>query len=65
VNEQRAFEKWKAFEYGQTTTRLDERHTAHIQQKLAKQGSNGGPRVNKEQQGENENQLYFSTNSSS
>lgn len=63
VNEHRVFEKWKGFEYGSAGAHVESR-TAAVQQKEAKQGSNRGPKGPKEEQGENANLLYFSTNSS-
>ena len=62
VNEQRVFEKWKAFEYGQSSSAVGIR-TAAVQQKHEKHGPNRGQVVNKEEQGENANRLHFSTNS--
>jgi integrase len=43
VNEQRVFEKWKAFEYGPRVDSAQNR-TATVQQKEAKQGPNGASR---------------------
>jgi hypothetical protein len=62
VNEQRGFEKWKAFEY-RSTDALDGERTAAVQQKEAEQGPNKASEVTKEEQGENENRIHFSTNS--
>jgi integrase len=62
VNEQRVFEKWKSFEY--RSLKPAPERTAAVQQKEEKQGPNGGPKGAKEEQGENANTLYFSTNSS-
>jgi integrase len=59
VNEQRVFEKWKNFEYGNGQTR-----TAAVQQKVAKPGSNRALESNIGRQGENAKQLQIATNSS-
>jgi site-specific recombinase XerD len=56
VNEKRAFEKWKSFEYGGQVTRL-EIYTAPIQPEQAKQGPNREPELPNEYQGENGNRL--------
>jgi integrase len=62
VNEQRAFEKWKAFEYGQTENGRGS-HTAHIQQKEAKQEQNRVPTARTGRQGENSKRIQIATNS--
>jgi len=59
VNDQRVFEKWKAFEYGSVTPE----RTATVQQKVEKEEPNGPSGTPKEEQGENEKQLHFSTSS--
>ena len=63
VNEQRVFEKWKAFEYGTTgrATGLD--RTAAVQQKVEKQEPNGVREVARVEQGENEKQRQIAMNS--
>lgn len=61
VNEQRVFEKWKAFEYGSGSA---QNRTATVQQKEAKPGPNWSPEATKGQQGENANHLQIATNSS-
>jgi integrase len=63
VNEQRVFEKWKAFEYQPAKVVSDESRTATVQQKEEKYGSNRYAEATKEEEGENANQLHFSTNS--
>jgi integrase len=63
VNEQRVFEKWKAFEYGSAATGYENR-TAAVQQKEAKQGSNQASKGTMEQQGEESIQRQIATNSS-
>jgi hypothetical protein len=62
VNEQRAFEKWEAFEYGQMNNDRGN-HTAHIQQEEAKQGSNRVPMAQTGRQGENAKRIQIATNS--
>ena len=55
-------EKWKAFEYGQIEN--DRRsHTAHIQQRQAKQGSKRAPTAQTGPQGENAKRIQIATNS--
>jgi integrase len=61
VNEQKVFEKWKTFEYRGSVT--VQNRTATVQQEPAKQELNRDRKANKEEQGENENRLHFSTNS--
>jgi hypothetical protein len=63
VNEQRVFEKWKAFEY-RTAEVVAENRTATVQQKEAKQGSNSAPELTKGHQSENANRIQIATNSS-
>ena len=53
VNEQRVFEKWKSFEYGQSRTQPLKNSTAGVQQNEAKMGSKSAPTVSQGQQGEN------------
>src|SRR4030081_115381 len=53
VNEQRVFEKWKAFEYRQASAVDGSDHTATVQQKVVKPGPNGVPKGTTEHQGEN------------
>ena len=55
VNEQRVFEKWKAFEYARRRQRAANR-TAAVQQKEAKTGPNRASEGTKGHQGENANQ---------
>ena len=62
VNEQRAFDKWKAFEYGQVDNDRGD-HTAHIQQKEAKQVSNRVPMAQTGPQGESAKRIQIATNS--
>ncbi len=62
VNEQRVFEKWKAFDYGPADTSGGNR-TATVQQRAAKQGSNRELEGTKRVQSENANPLHFSTSS--
>jgi integrase len=64
VNEQRVFEKWKAFEYASAGAPTDGDRTAALQQKQAKQGSNGASKGTTEQQGEKAIQRQIATNSS-
>jgi integrase len=61
VNEQRVFEKWKSFEYGQAS---GADCTATVQQKVAKPSPNGVSRGTTEQQGESANHIQIATNSS-
>jgi integrase len=61
VNEQRVFEKWKAFEYG--TTGGAASCTATVQQEQAKTDSNWVPKATKGQQGENANHIQIAANS--
>ena len=63
VNEQRAFERWKSFEYGQDRSINTEISTAGIQQKPGKEGLMRAREVPKEHQGENAKQIQFATNS--
>jgi integrase len=63
VNEQRVFEKWKGFEYGCSSAGIRAARTATVQQEQGNNGSNGASMLPKEEQGENQNQLHFSTNS--
>src|SRR5207248_2759746 len=65
VNEQRVFEKWKAFEYRQTGATDGSDRTATVQQKAGKKGSNGASPGTTGHQGENANQIQIATNSSS
>jgi hypothetical protein len=64
VNERRVFEKWKAFEYGQTGLGGARDHTAALQQNVAKQDPNGASKGTTGQQGENGIQRQIATNSS-
>jgi integrase len=64
VNEQRVFEKWKAFEYRQGGSDAALNCTATVQQKEAKTGSKGEPEGTKAPQGENGNHIQIATNSS-
>jgi len=64
VNEQRVFEKWKAFEYGQSGAGIAPARTATVQQNVANPGSNGAPEGNMGHQGENGNRIQIATNSS-
>jgi integrase len=64
VNEQRVFEKWKAFEYGSANGNGARNRTATVQQKVAKQGSKGASELHTEHQGENANRFQIATNSS-
>ncbi|MGA7409467.1 MAG: hypothetical protein WBW33_03215 [Bryobacteraceae bacterium] len=63
VNEQKVFEKWKAFDYSGVTAE-GESCTATVQQKAAKQGASEAPKLTTEQQGENMKHSQFATNSS-
>jgi integrase len=63
VNEQRVFDKWKAFEY-RTTAGGRENCTATVQQKPEKPEPNRVPSVTNGQQGEIEDRLQIATNSS-
>ena len=63
VNEQRVFEKWKAFEYGKTSGVVQNR-TATVQQKQEKLGANGVSKDLKANQGETANRIQIATNSS-
>ena len=62
-DEQRAFEKWKAFDYGERPRISGPSYTATVQQEEAKQGLNQAPEGTKEVQSENDNRLHFSTSS--
>jgi integrase len=64
VNEQRVFDKWKAFEYGVAGANGSRDRTAAVQQQKAKQASNGASPSRKEHQGESANQRQIATNSS-
>jgi integrase len=64
VNEQRAFEKWKTFEYGQRSGIGGPNRTAGIQQETAKQGPNRVPGGSEEHESENAKQIQIATNSS-
>jgi len=64
VNEQRVFEKWKAFEYGSAGATSAQNRTAAVQQKVANQGPNRVSKAAKGAQGENTIQLQIATNSS-
>lgn len=72
VNEQRVFEKWKAFEYRTTADPGGDRRgadeaenrTATVQQNMEKQGPNGAPTSTNGEQGENANRLQIAANSS-
>lgn len=64
VNEQKVFEKWKAFEYS-VRARGPRNRTATVQQKGAKPEPNWASRAATEQQGENTNRIQIATNSSS
>jgi integrase len=55
VNEQRAFERWKTFEYGQSAGLRVGQRTAGIQQESEKQIENSDRGVTKEEQGEMQN----------
>jgi integrase len=63
VNEQRAFERWKSFDYALSTPALTEKRTAGIQQEPGDVVEKQSPKGTKGQQGEDANRLYFSTNS--
>lgn len=62
VNEQRVFDKWKAFEYRRELPVVGDR-TATVQQKVEKEGSKKAPEGTKGDQGENANRIQFATNS--
>lgn len=64
VNEQRVFEKWKAFEYRRTPAGNSSERTAAVQQNTAKPEANRALRGTAEQQGENAIQGQFATSSS-
>jgi integrase len=63
VNEQRVFEKWKAFEYRDAIAVSDGDRTAAVQQKVAKQGLNWAPGVPRGEQGENQKQCQIAASS--
>jgi len=63
VNEQRVFEKWKAFEYSQSKDRSVGSRTATVQQKAAKEGSKEAPAGSKGEQGEIADRSQFATSS--
>jgi integrase len=64
VNEQRVFEKWKAFEYRSSGGESVPSRTAAVQQKEAKVGPKGEPEGTKGPQGENAIRIQIATNSS-
>jgi integrase len=64
VNEQRAFEKWKAFEYGQGPRVSGPNRTATVQQETPKQGPNRVRRGSKAHQSESAKRIQIATNSS-
>jgi hypothetical protein len=64
VNEQRVFEKWKAFEYGRNGDFPLASRTATVQQKQEKSGSNGEPEAANGHQGENAIRIQIATSSS-
>jgi integrase len=63
VNEQRVFEKWKAFEYG-TARATPLNRTATVQQKVETNGVNGESNNSNGSQGEIVNRIQIATNSS-
>ncbi len=63
VNEQRVFEKWKAFEYRGEIPAPDGDRTATVQQKVGKEGPNRAPEGPKGDQGENAKQRQFAASS--
>jgi integrase len=62
VNEQRVFEKWKAFDYRSSVVSDGDR-TAAVQQEVAKQGSNRALEGSEGEQGENAEQRQIAMNS--
>jgi integrase len=64
VNEQRVFEKWKAFEYGGASGGAPQNRTATVQQQTAKLDPKSVSKANKEEQGENAERVQIATNSS-
>lgn len=63
ANEQRAFARWKTFEYRCLPFELHQFRTAHIQQEPENKGPQGVRGWNKGQQGENAKRIQFATNS--
>ena len=64
VNEQRVFEKWKAFEYDKIVSERAPARTATVQQKEVKIGVKEAPEGAKVSQGENAIHIQIATNSS-
>ncbi len=64
VNEQRVFEKWKAFEYGTRAATQPQIVQQLYSKKWRKQGQKGLQRTLRAHQGENANRIQIATNSS-